>query len=219
MLDHLVLAARTLDEGVDWCERTLGIVPGPGGRHPLMGTHNRVFAIGSAAYPRAYFEIIAIDPEAPSPGRTRWFDLDNPRLQAALADGPQLVHWVARCTDLEAALAALAQHGIAGGRVLQAARTTPQGELRWRIAVRDDGARLFGGALPLPIEWGALHPADALPASGVTLESVTLGNPEPGQLRQALQRIGTDLAIAADAAALSATLATPRGRVTLQTTH
>ena len=43
------------------------ITPGSGGRHALMGTHNRVFAIGSEAFPRAYFEIIAIDPDAPDP--------------------------------------------------------------------------------------------------------------------------------------------------------
>ena len=42
-IDHLVIAANTLEEGVAWCERTLGITPGPGGEHPLMGTHNRFF--------------------------------------------------------------------------------------------------------------------------------------------------------------------------------
>ena len=52
-VDHLVVAARTLDEGVAWCEATLGITPTAGGQHPLMGTHNRVFAIGSEAYANA----------------------------------------------------------------------------------------------------------------------------------------------------------------------
>ena len=33
-VDHLVIAASTLDEGVAWCERTLGMTPGPGGEHP-----------------------------------------------------------------------------------------------------------------------------------------------------------------------------------------
>ena len=52
-LDHLVVAARSLDEGAAWCEATLGIVPGPGGKHPLMGTHNRLFPIASDRHPRA----------------------------------------------------------------------------------------------------------------------------------------------------------------------
>lgn len=41
-LDHLVIMANSLDDGVDWCEATLGVTPGPGGEHPLMGTHNRL---------------------------------------------------------------------------------------------------------------------------------------------------------------------------------
>ncbi len=143
-LDHLVIAARTLEEGVAWCEATLGVSPAAGGRHALMGTHNRVFAVATETFPRAYFELIAIDPDATPPGRTRWFDLDDAVLQATLERGPQLVAWVARVGDLDAALQALAALGIDAGRKLQASRMTPQGELRWRIAVRDDGARLIG---------------------------------------------------------------------------
>jgi hypothetical protein len=71
-LDHLVIAARTLTDAVDWCAETLGVVPGPGGSHPLMGTHNRLIPIGSQDYPNAYLELIAIDPSAtqPSPQTT-----------------------------------------------------------------------------------------------------------------------------------------------------
>ena len=91
-LDHLVVVAATLDEGVAWCERTLGITPGPGGQHPLMGTHNRLFSITSPDFPLAYFEIIAIDPAAPDPGRRRWFDMDDAALQERVRrEGPQLV--------------------------------------------------------------------------------------------------------------------------------
>ena len=53
---------RTLDEGVRWCEATLRRRARPGGAHPLMGTHNRLLKIATAAFPRAYLEIIAIDP-------------------------------------------------------------------------------------------------------------------------------------------------------------
>ena len=67
-LDHLVVAAASLDDGVRWCEATFGITAGPGGRHALMGTHNRLFSIAGPDFPDAYFEIIAIDPGAPPPG-------------------------------------------------------------------------------------------------------------------------------------------------------
>jgi hypothetical protein len=211
-LDHLVLAARTLDEGVAWCEGTLGITPAAGGRHALMGTHNRVFSIASEAFPRAYFEIIATDPEAPDPGRARWFDLDDADLQAELARGPRLVHWVARCRDLDAALAALTRAGVDGGRVLQASRTTPAGELRWRIAVPDDGARRLHGALPLLIEWSDMHPTESLPPSGVTLSALAL---DAALDRAPLRALGLERHLPGAGAPITATLATPRGSVTL----
>ena len=83
-VDHLVVAAESLDQGVQWCEAMLGITPQAGGEHPLMGTHNRLLRLSTPQYPRAYLEIIAIDPLAKAPGRTRWFDLDDPELQRAI---------------------------------------------------------------------------------------------------------------------------------------
>jgi hypothetical protein len=212
-LDHLVVAARSLGEGVDWCEATLGITPGPGGRHPLMGTHNRLFSIASAAFPRAYFEIIAIDPDAGAPGRARWFDLDQPALQAALAAGPALIHWAARCAALQAELAALQAAGIERGEALAAERPTPRGLLRWRISVRPDGARLADGALPTLIEWGEVHPADTMPDSGVVLDSVALA----GLPAAARSRLPPGVRVAAEAHAepIVAVLRTPRGLVSL----
>lgn len=171
-VDHLVIGAATLEAGAAWCEATFGVAPGPGGKHPLMGTHNRLLALGSDAFARCYLEIIAIDPDAPAPARRRWFDLDDPTLRAALGEEPRLIHWVARCDDLAAECAALAAAGIDRGEVLAAERDTPHGLLRWRIAVRADGQRLCGGAMPTLIEWGAAHPADQLPPSALRLAAL-----------------------------------------------
>ena len=65
-LDHLVVLADTLSEGVSWCEATLGVTPGPGGEHPLFGTHNRLLSIAATGFALAYIEIIAINKEAVS---------------------------------------------------------------------------------------------------------------------------------------------------------
>ena len=80
-VDHLVVAAHSLEQGADWCQRVLGVASRPGGKHGAMGTHNRLLALSSAAYPRSYLEIIAIDPDAPAPSRPRWFGLDDAALQ------------------------------------------------------------------------------------------------------------------------------------------
>jgi len=215
-LDHLVVLADTLAQGVAWCEATLGVVPAPGGQHPLFGTHNRLLALGGAAFAQAYLEIIAIDPAAGEPGRTRWFDMDDQRLRRQVrAQGPQLIHWVARVPDVAQSCAALARLGIDRGEILQASRLTPRGLLQWQIAVRADGRRLFDGTLPTLIQWGAVHPADSLPASGVSLQVLRLGHPDAATLTHALARLGLgDVATTASAEpSLHAELLTPRGPV------
>ena len=164
-LDHLVVGAATLDEGVAWCERVLGVTPGPGGKHVLMGTHNRLLNISGPNHPQVYLEIIAIDPDAPPPARARWFDLDQPTLREALARGPWLIHWVSRVPNLDAALANWRGEGVDAGEAVEASR----GNLRWRIALREDGRRLRREALPVLIDWGDAQPTDAMPESGVQL--------------------------------------------------
>lgn len=187
-LDHLVVAARTLDQGLDWCEATLGVRPSAGGQHVFMGTHNRVLDISSAQFARTYLEIIAIDPSLPPPPHARWFDLDDAALQRELIDTPRLVHWVARVADIDAACAAQRAAGIDCGVVTRAER----GALRWRITLRADGRRMDGGASPALIRWDGPHPTDAMAASPVRLASFSSA-PQP----------------------LAAALVTPRGRVEL----
>ncbi|MEP6824654.1 MAG: VOC family protein, partial [Ramlibacter sp.] len=180
-IDHLVVVAASLAQGVQWCEATLGVTPGPGGEHPLMGTHNRLLRIATVDYPRAYFEIIAINPEADyaRPERTkRWFDMDSAVLQARVAEhGPQLVHYVANVPDVRTALEALDGLGIDRGPAVQASRMTPRGPLQWQITVRSDGQRLFDGCLPTLIQWGETHPAGGMPDSGITLQSLSVTHP------------------------------------------
>ena len=219
-VDHLVVLAPSLAEGVAWCEATLGVVPGPGGEHPLMGTHNRLIPVNTAAFPCAYLEIIAINREAVpqrAAGAKRWFDLDDDALQARLrTQGPQLAHWVAEVPDLPQALATLSAQGIDRGQVVAASRPTPQGLLRWQISVRDDGQRLFNGCLPTLIQWGDTHPTQAMADQGVALESLALAHPQAGALRQALDAVGLGaIPVHTGPARLQARLRTPRGPVDL----
>ena len=222
-LDHLVIAAASLDEGVAWCEATLGVAPGPGGAHPLMGTHNRLLNIASDAFPAAYLEIIAIEPgKQPSRPKThRWFDLDDAALQAGLAQrGPRLIHFVARVPDAQAAARALAheEHAhIDRGQLLEASRDTPAGRLEWQITVRDDGQRLFYGALPTLIQWGPVHPTDAMPRSGLAMRALRAVHPRAPALAAALSAVGlAAMPVDAGPPNLIAELDTPRGPVTLE---
>lgn len=227
-IDHLVVMAASLDQGVQWCEDTLGITPGPGGEHEKYGTHNRLFKIASPHFPLAYFEIIAINPAAVIPKRAqvpRWFDMDNTVLQKAVAQGPRLVHFVSSTEDIKSARHVLRTQGIERGQVVHASRKSSKGTLNWQITVREDGERLFNGCLPTLIQWGKpdateplrLHPRNSLPRSGVTLQSLTVSHPSGAKLQAAFDAIGlADIAIETGPANLVANLQTPKGLVQLQ---
>ncbi|TAM52986.1 MAG: VOC family protein [Burkholderiaceae bacterium] len=215
-IDHLVVMAASLEDGVAWCEARLGVTPGPGGEHPLMGTHNRVLSLASPGFACAYLEIIAVNPgathERPT-GASRWFDMDDAALRERVAQhGPQLIHWVARVPEMEPAVLALEALHIERGAVLQASR----GTLRWHITVRGDGQRLFDGCLPTLIQWGIEHPCLAMPASGVTLRSLRATHPRAHALQAAYDAI--DLAqvpVSLGPARLTAQLQTPHGLLEL----
>ncbi len=226
-IDHLVIVASSLAQGVKWCEATLGITPAPGGEHKLFGTHNRLFKIATPANPMAYCEIIAINPsvtrETMSSSK-RWFDMDDPALQAAVAIEPRLVHFVVNTPDVQAASAALLACGIERGPARLATRHTNKGLLQWQITVREDGQRLFNGLLPTLIQWGQpdhpeplrLHPRNSLPRSRVTLQGIDATHPQAAELQAAYAAIGLQgIAVHAGPANLTATLQTPKGVVTL----
>ena len=227
-IDHLVVAAATLEQGIQWCEATLGITPAPGGEHEKYGTHNRLFKIASPTHPLAYLEIIAINPEAVIAKRSqvaRWFDLDDPALQKAMAQEPRLITFVASTEDVKAARHVLRTQGIERGQIVHASRKSNKGTLNWQITVREDGERLFNGTLPTLIQWGKpeatdplrLHPRNSLPRSGVTLQSIAVHHPSAAKLQDAYEAIGLEgVAIENGPANLVATLKTPKGLVQLQ---
>lgn len=224
-LDHIVIAAPTLGAGVQWCEKTLGVSPGPGGEHPHMGTHNRLLRITSEAFQGAYLEIIAIAPHMPAPAaQARWFDLDNPVLQQRLqTSGPQLVNWVASVGpgQIQNAVSQWRGLGIDAGEPTAVSRMTPTGELRWQFSIRDDGQRPANGALPHLIEWASGSPVHNMPPSPIALRRLTLTHPS-APLQAALDvghlsPISVASAVQDQTPTLCAELDTPRGLVSLQT--
>jgi hypothetical protein len=214
-VDHLVVAASTLDEGVRWCEATLGMTPAAGGRHETMGTHNRLVRLSSAAFPRSYLEIIAIDPDAPPPQRLRWYALDDLELQASLRkSGPRLINVVVRTQMLETHRWGLQNKGLNPGVPLALHRDSPKGRLSWHIVVRDDGRLLVGGVVPSLLQWDSPSAADALPDQGAALQSLRLDG-LPAAARDVLRLQG--VAIDCDASPrITAVVETPHGAVTLQ---
>lgn len=201
-LDHIAIAATSLDEGSALVEATLEVPLAPGGEHPLMGTHNRLLSLGSDAY----LEVIAINPAAPAPPHTRWFDLDR------FAGAPRVRNWIARSDNLATALAAAP---AGSGEPLALSR----GDLAWTMAVPPDGRLPFDGCFPALIQWqGSAHPAPRLPDRGVRLTGLHLLHPQAGALRAALATLIDDSRLhveTADHPAIRAVFSTPLGQRSL----
>lgn len=175
-LDHLAVAAEDLATGVAYVESALGVTMSAGGEHPLMGTHNRLLGLADGLY----LEVIAINPEAPKPPHPRWFDLNNFRGSACLTN------WIVRTDDINAAV----ERSPAGvGTPLALSR----GDLRWQMAVPENGKLPFDGAFPALIEWECdAHPAARLPQSGCRLCKFEIFHPRANELRIVLDKLLQD---------------------------
>jgi hypothetical protein len=206
--DHLIVAAPTLAAGSEFVEARLGVRPRAGGKHVAMGTHNALLSLG----PRLYLEVIAIDPEAVAPPRPRWFDLDDPRMRASLAEGPRLVHWAVRTSDIDAVRA---RAKIDPGPV----HPMQRGDFRWRITIPDDGHLPGAGLLPTVIQWtGDAHPADGLYDNGLRIVALAGEHPDPAPIRTALVALGLSDMLKVTYGRhprLAAMVRTPRGIVAL----
>ncbi|MFC5064173.1 VOC family protein [Actinomycetospora atypica] len=202
-VDHLVVGTASLEPGVQWLADRLGVAPAGRGRHHRYGTHNALWNLDGGTY----LELIAVDPEAPDPGRPRWFGLDR------FSGPPRLVHWVLRRPDLDAPWAA--EHG----------RPTPltRDHLAWTLTVPDDGGLPVDGSgvWPSLIAWDGAHPSDGLDDAGLALDRLVLSTPAADSLRARLVaaglvgHLGNRVTVTPGPVALRAELRTPGGPVVL----
>ncbi|WP_171212291.1 VOC family protein [Ruegeria sp. HKCCA5426] len=194
LLDHLAVAGETLEEAAAHVEQALGVSLQDGGKHEKFGTYNRLLGLADGLY----LEAIAIDPSAPRPERTRWFDLD--RFQGS----PRLTNWICRVPNIEASLDVFPD-GV--GHPIDLTR----GALRWRMAVPPSGRLPFDNLFPALIQWhGDLHPAQMLQDRGCRLRQLIVFHPEALELAKllgALDRVVFD----SGPAAMRAEFETPHG--------
>lgn len=212
-LDHIVVAANTLDEGRQWAREVLGVSPFGGGKHDGLATHNTLIKLDG----KRYLEIIAIDADAGVPSFPRWFGLDTHEVRTLIAHEPRLVSWVARSAGAPDAIERLAATPGYEGRVV---RPASRGDFRWRFAFTTDGRRISGGVMPHLIQWDcATHPCERLPEAGVALSSLTLGAVVPERAAATIEMLNfSDPSVQigqSSSAQLVATLQTANGIVVL----
>jgi len=182
VLDHLVVAAYSLDQGCAHVQDCLGVPMAGGGKHAAMGTHNRVLKLG----PGQYLEVIAIDPEGSQPEFPRWFNLDDPGIQARLKIRPRLITWVVRTDNVDA----LAETTY-GQRVC--VRPMQRDALRWRFAFTDDGSMPGDGLIPHLIQWGGrIHPTDKMKDAGCRLWRLDGAHIDAASVQRVVSSMGLD---------------------------
>lgn len=190
-IDHIVIRALDLESGAAYVAQTLGVDLVDGGKHPAMGTHNRLAGVGDA-----YLEVIAVDPAAQAPSRARWFALDELPPDA----DPRLCAWIVRVPE--------ATTTEETGPALALSR----GDLAWQVTVRDDGHLPFDDAGPALITWDSAPPA--LEQSGARLVSLIAIQPFPAPLGEFLDRLDLAAPVSVqmgDSPRLIAAFDSPRG--------
>lgn len=184
-IDHIVIGARTLEEGAAYVEAHLGIRPGPGGTHEGRGTHNLLLGLGKDCY----LEVIAPDPAQPDPPHPRPFDLDDASVKLMLEAEPRLLAWVARTPVLEAVVTRLGAHHAGEIRAMK------RGTLSWRMALPPQNQDM-SNLIPALIQWDDGKGAAArLSDSGVRLRALEAEHPEVDALRNALAARGLEQAM------------------------
>jgi len=200
-IDHLVYGTPDLCAAIANLERLTGIRATEGGSHPGRGTRNYLMALG----PKTYLEILGPDPDQSPPGAPRWMAIDDLK-------EPRLVRWCATHSNLQELVDCST---VALGDIVPGSRRQTDGSLlSWRLT--DPVVVAGDGLLPFFIDWGeSIHPAESA-AAGATLVGLRFTHPQPGRIRESLERFGLNLPVElAPRVRIIATLATPNGVVEL----
>jgi hypothetical protein len=186
-LDHLVIAATSLEEGSAFVRQHLGLELQNGGRHERMGTHNKLLCLNAGTY----LEVIAVDPDAIKPSVPRWFGLDS------FGGPPRLLHWVVRLTDGDLEQLRLLEHGPV--------QPMTRGAFTWRITIPSDGKLPGDGLIPTLIAWdaGSSHPSTVLEPTGCSLVKLEGTHPEAGRIGLRLAILGIEDLIALETGPVS----------------
>jgi hypothetical protein len=175
-LDHIVVGALTLEQGINYVKNILGSEPYGGGRHSGQGTHNKIMRLGDDVY----LEVIAPDPN--SDVKSKWFSLGDDAVLESLRKSPRLIAYVARTDDLETLLKET--------HYPLEARPAQRDALRWLFGFSKDGKLLADGLFPYVMQWQSDHPAWTMKDSGCQLVRLQGFHPEPAHIQQTLQLLG-----------------------------
>ena len=139
-IDHVVVAVSDLAMAARELEESVGMAATGGGRHPALGTANRLAWLGDT-----YVELVTVDDDAIA--ARSW--LGGPVMDA-LADGGGFVTWAVASDDLDVDVASFRTLGADYVDPFDGERRRLDGDVvRWRLAIPN---RLGPGEPPFLIE-------------------------------------------------------------------
>lgn len=181
-LDHLVIGAETLRQGVDYIRSVLDVELPKGGLHKTMGTHNHLMQLGNDSY----IEVIAINPEAAVPRQPRWFNLDDGLMRASLQRQPRLITWVINTTDIKAV-------ELDSKLPIGVPTELSRDSLSWQLGLTEDGRLLANGLVPYVLQWHTeQHPSRSMADLGCRLHSLEIYHNRPDWLHSILASMSAD---------------------------
>lgn len=178
-IDHLVIGAATLEQGVAYVKQHLGVNIPFGGVHTTMGTHNHLMQLGQDLF----LEVIAINADGAAVKQPRWYGLDDPFVRQQIEHQPRLLTWVINTRNIDA----LMRRAICSfGKSTRISR----GDLSWDFSLPEDGRLLAAGLLPYIIQWQAdTHPANRLQDRDCVLRHLSLYHANASWLKDILDSI------------------------------
>ena len=214
-IDHIVIGASSLEDGVGYVKSVLGVDIPYGGEHIKMGTHNHLMQLGNDAF----LEVIAVNEKIAPPNRPRWYGLDDPYTRQCLEQQPSLLTWVVNTGNINE----LMLHSTYS---LGKPELISRGNLSWNFGLPEDGRLLGSGILPYAIEWHTdVHPSKGMADLGCSFQRLEIFHPYPIWLKTSLKSIGAlplvkinELA-ANETPYLSVEIDTPSGKVKLQSAY
>jgi hypothetical protein len=179
-IDHLVIGAGSLAQGVAYVRERLGVDMPFGGVHEKMGTHNHLMQLGNDIF----LEILAINHDMEPPTRPRWFSLDDAFIRQRIEKQPALLTWVVNTQNIKGFMT---QAGFSMGT----AEFVTRGNLNWYFGLPADGRLIAGGLLPYAIEWQTdTHPSANMADLACRFRGLEIYHPYPRWLESALASIG-----------------------------
>jgi len=161
-LDHVVIAANTLEEGTSYIENKLHIKLSEVGYHSDMGTHNRVVKISKSVY----LEVISVDPNCVDLKSKRWFNLDNLKLQSKLRNSPRVIGYVIENGDTKIL------------KYYEPFFSVSRGEYKWKFAMPRINSSILAdqfylsGIIPSLINWESEKPIIKMQDNHLNLKKI-----------------------------------------------